>query len=78
MMIVAWSLTQAQDALSEWQGTVGGFHSDLVGENAVSYRDLIKSWSSSDNDNDPAKKLGICALNAFIREVNAFPGVEIR
>lgn len=73
-----WTLTNAQDTLDDWQVTVGGFHSDLVGENAVSYRDLIKSWGSPDDDNDPAKKLGICALNTFVREINAFPGVKAR
>ena len=72
-----WPLGEAQAVLSAWQGTIGAFHSDLTGENAVSYRDLISSWGTPVNVNDPASKLPH-ALDAFIEAVNGYPGTTAR
>ena len=73
-----WALSQARDALSGWIRVASGFHSNLDGNNTVSYRDLIRTWGAPNITGDPAYKLSVCALSAFIEEVDAWPGEKGR
>ena len=68
-----WTYQEAQQALTSWKNTIGGFHSKVEGSNPVSYREMIESWGSIANPSSPAYQL-LCAFDTFVREVNAWPG----